>query len=102
LHLSKRCVITTNSQEVFKKYTAIFAINYKGVIGWTLYNKGGIDSDRLYKFLEENITSIYKNKVIILDNASSHINDKIKKVIEKDNKLLYYIPYQHFTNCIKY
>jgi hypothetical protein len=50
----------------------------------TLYNKGGIDSDRL---LEENITSIYKNKVIILDNASSHRNDKIKKVIEKDYKL---------------
>jgi transposase len=99
--VGKRCVITTNSQEVFKKYTAIFAINYKGVIGWTLYNKGGIDSDRLYKFLEENITSIYKNKVIILDNASSHRNDKIKKVIEKDNKLLYSIPYQHFTNCIE-
>ena len=54
-----------------------------------------------YKFLEENITSIYKNKVIILDNASSHRNDKIKKVIEKDNKLLYSIPYQHFTNCIE-
>lgn len=57
------------------------------------FNKGGINSDRLYKFLEENITSIYKNKVIILDNASSNRNDKIKKVIEKDNKLLYLIAY---------
>jgi hypothetical protein len=26
---------------------------------------------------------------------------KLKKVIEKDNKLLYSIAYQHFTNCIE-
>ena len=37
--VGKRCVITTQSQEVFKKYTAIFAIGYKGVLGWTLYEK---------------------------------------------------------------
>ena len=69
--VGKRCVITTQSQEVFKKYTAIFAIGYKGVLGWTLYEKSGIDSIRLKKFLEDNITSKYKNKAIILDNASA-------------------------------
>jgi hypothetical protein len=37
--VGKRCVIKTTSQEVFKKYTAIFAINNKGVIGWELYEK---------------------------------------------------------------
>jgi hypothetical protein len=89
--LGKRCVIKTQSQEVFKKYTAIFAINYKGVIGWTLYEKGGIDSLRLKKFLEDNIISKYKNKVIILDNASSHRNEIIKNLINKNNKLLYSI-----------
>jgi transposase-like protein len=47
---SKRCVIKTNSQEVFKKYTAIFAISVDGVIGYTLYEKGGIDSERLIEF----------------------------------------------------
>lgn len=31
--LGKRCTIKTQSQEVFKKYTAIFAISSKGVIG---------------------------------------------------------------------
>ena len=51
----KRCVIKTQSQEVFKKYTGIFAISYNGVLGWNLYEKGGIDSDRLYEFLEKNI-----------------------------------------------
>jgi transposase len=74
--VGKRCVITTQSQEVFKKYTVIFAIGYNGVLGWTLYEKGGIDSNRLKTFLEDNITSKYKNKLIILDNASSHRNDK--------------------------
>ena len=96
--LGKRCVIKTQSQEVFKKYTAIFAINYKGVIGWTLYEKGGIDSLRLKKFLEDNIISKYKNKVIILDNASSHRNEIIKNLINKNNKLLYSVPYQDCIN----
>lgn len=99
--LGKRCTIKTQSQEVFKKYTAIFAISSKGVIGWKLYNKGGIDSDRLYNFLEENITSKYDDKLVILDNASSHRNEKIKELVNEDNTLLYSIPYQHFTNAIE-
>ena len=44
------------SQEVFKKYTGIFAISNSGVLGWDLYEKSGIDSDRLYEFLEKHIT----------------------------------------------
>mgnify|MGYP001496884310 CR=1 FL=1 len=51
--VGKRCVIKTTSQEVFKKYTAIFAINNNGVIGWELYEKRGINSDRLSIFLEK-------------------------------------------------
>jgi len=99
--VGKRCVIKTTSQEVFKKYTAIFAINTNGVIGWELYEKGGIDSDRLSIFLDKFITKKYKNKLIILDNASSHRNEKIKELVNKKNKLLYSIPYQHFTNSIE-
>jgi transposase len=99
--LGKRCVIKTQSQEVFKKYTGIFAISYSGVLGWELYEKGGIDSDRLYEFLEKYITKKYKNKLIILDNASSHRNEKIKELLNKHNKLLYSVPYQHFTNSIE-
>jgi len=99
--LGKRCVIKTQSQEVFKKYTAIFAICHKGVLGWTLYEKGGMDSNRLKTFLEDNITSKYKNKLIILDNASSHRNEMIKNLINKDNYLLYSCVYQHYTNAIE-
>ncbi len=91
--VGKICVIKTNSQEVFKKYTGVFAISIKGVIGYELYNKGGIDSDRLLIFLERFITNKYKNKVIILDNASSHRNIRVKELINKNNKLIYSVPY---------
>lgn len=97
----KRCVVKTHLQEVFKKYTGIFAISTKGVLGWKLYDKGGINSERLYDFLQEHITNKYKNKLIIIDNASSHRNQKIKDLINKDNEILYSVPYQHFTNAIE-
>ena len=99
--MGKRCVIKTTSQEVFKKYTGIFAITSKGVIEWDLYEKGGINTDRLIEFLEKNITSKLKNKLIILDNASSHRNERIKELIGKNNHILYAVPYQHFTNSIE-
>lgn len=97
----KRCVVKTNSQEVFKKYTAIFAISINGVIGYTLYSKGGIDSERLIEFLDTYITNKYMNKVIVSDNASSHRNENVKYTIMKSNKLLYSVPYQHYTNAIE-
>ena len=97
----KRCVIKTQSQEVFKKYTGIFAISLNGVVGWDLYEKSGINADRMVEFLEANITNKFKNKLIILDNASSHRNPKVKEIINQHNHLLYAVPYQHFTNSIE-
>jgi hypothetical protein len=97
----KRCVIKTQSQEVFKKYTGIFAISVNGVEGWDLYEKSGINTERLITFLEKHIIGKYKNKLIILDNASSHRNQQIKDLINKHNNILYAVPYQHFTNSIE-
>jgi transposase len=97
----KRCVIKTQSQEVFKKYTGVFAISVNGVVNWDLYEKGGINTDRLIEFLEHNITSKLRNKLIILDNASAHRNEKIKALVNKHNNILYAVPYQHFTNSIE-
>jgi len=37
--LGKRCVVKTDSQEVFKKYTGIFAISSKGIIGYEVYKR---------------------------------------------------------------
>jgi len=61
-----------HTKKIFKKYTGIFAISSNGVLERDLYGKGGIDSIRLYDFLEKFITTKFKNKLIILDNASSH------------------------------
>ena len=97
----KRCVIKTQSQEVFKKYTGIFAISVNGVEGWDLYEKSGINTERLITFLEKHIIGKYKNKLIILDNASSHRNQQIKDLVNKHNNILYAVPYQHFTNSIE-
>ena len=97
----KRCVLKTQSQEVFKKYTGIFAISVNGVVNWDLYEKGGINTDRLIDFLEHNITSKLRNKLIILDNASAHRNERIKALVNKHNNILYAVPYQHFTNSIE-
>jgi transposase len=99
--IGKRCVIKTTSQDVFKKYTGVFAISSNGVEGWELYEKGGINADRLSDFLTKFITEEHKNKLIILDNASSHRNPKIKELINKNNQLLHSVVYQHFTNSIE-
>jgi hypothetical protein len=94
-------VVKTESQEVFKKYTGIFAISTHGVIGYELYDKGGIDTNRLSLFFEKFILHKYKNKLIVLDNVSSHRNAKIKELINKNNKQIHSVPYQHFTNAIE-
>ncbi len=37
----------------------------------------------------------------IMDNASSRRHQSIKDLINKENKILYSVPYQHFTNAIE-
>lgn len=99
--IGKRCVVKTTSQEVFKKYTGVFAISSEGCIGYEVYKQGGIDSKRLIEFLQKHIITKYEGKLIILDNASSHRNPEVKKAIVENNNLLYAVPYQHFTNAIE-
>ena len=36
-----------------------------------------------------------------MDNTSSHRNQKIKNLVNKDNQILYSVPYQHYTNAIE-
>ena len=42
-----------------------------------------------------------KDKLIILDNASAHRNERIRKLVNTNNNILYAVPYQHFTNSIE-
>ena len=73
--------------KVFKKYTGIFAISSKDVIGYEVYKKSCIDSNRMVNFINKFINGKYKNKLIILDNACSHRNQLVKDVIKKYNNL---------------
>lgn len=100
--IGKRCKKITKSNEVFKKYTLIMAIDYYGVVGWKLYRKGGIDSNRYIDFLNKHILTKYENKLILMDNASSHRNQKVKDtIINKNNDYVYILPYQHGLNTIE-
>jgi transposase len=98
--IGSRCTRITTSQEVFKKYTGIFAISTKGCEGWEVYPEGGITSSRMVEFYEKHLSK-HKNKLIIMDNASSHRNPIVKSTVNKNNTLLLSVPYQHFTNSIE-
>ena len=51
--LGKRCVMKTSNNKVFTKYSLVVAINSKGIIGWILYEKGGMTGLRMVEFLEK-------------------------------------------------
>ncbi|XWV24794.1 transposase [Tupanvirus deep ocean] len=78
------------------------AMSYHGVVGWKLYRKGGIDNNRYIDFLNKYILTRYKNKLILMDNASSHRNQKVKDtIINSNNDYVYILPYRHGLNTIE-
>ena len=100
--LGKRCVKKTTDNKVFRKYTLVSAISNKKVIGWTLYEKGGITAERMVEFIDKNIKGKYKKHLIIMDNGGAHKSQKIKDIVkESRNNLLYSIPYRPKTNAIE-
>ena len=68
--------------EVFIKFTLVCAINSKGVVGWTLYESGGMTGDRISAFINEFIKNKFKNNLIMMDNRGAH-----KKVCVKETTL---------------
>ena len=77
------------------------AISTKGVLEWTLYEKGGSDHLRLIEFLGKVIKN-KKNKLILMDNASCHRNQEVKDYItNKKNDLIHILTYHHFQNTIE-
>lgn len=100
--LGKRCVKKTTNNVVFKKYTLVCAINSKGIVGFELYENGGMNLQRMKQFLKKYINDKYKNNLIIMDNGGSHKSKEIGKYIEKTgNKLQYSVPYRPRTNAIE-
>ena len=100
--IGKRCVSKTTNNKVFQKFTLVVAISSKGLVGYELYQKGGMTSTRMINFIKNNIDGKYTKKLIIMDNGGSHKNKDIYEYIEKiGNKLLYSVPYRPKTNAIE-
>jgi len=70
------------------------------IVNYEIFKQGGINGERLLKFLQRPLKD-KKNKIFILDNASSHKNEKVKKFIIKYNFLLFTVPYQDKIQAIK-
>jgi hypothetical protein len=51
-----------------------------GILSYTIYPKGSMDSNRLIKFLNKFLLE-QKNKLIILDNTSCHRTEAVKDLI---------------------
>lgn len=99
--IGKRLDKTTKDNIVFTKHTLIMAISAKRVVGWILYKKDGIDHKRLIEFLDA-ILENKKNKLVLMDNASSHRNPSVKKFIKvSSNDYVHIFPYNHSLNPIE-
>ena len=99
--LGKRCIIKTDNNQVFKKYSLVVAISNKKCLGYKLYEDGAVNSERFNKFLT-NILKNTKNNLVILDNGQIHKKEETKNIIKKSkNNLLYTIPYHPRLNIIE-
>ena len=101
--LGKRCVKKTTDNKVFRKYTLVSAISSKGVVGWELYEKGGMTSKRMIEFIDKYIVKKKrKNYLIIMDNGGAHKSKDVREIIENnENSLLFSVPYRPKTNAIE-
>ena len=100
--IGKRCVIKTDDNFVFKKFTLLSAISNQKCIGWILYEKGGSTKERFVDFLQNYIFQKYKNYLLVLDNARAHNNNLVKEsIIDSSNKYLFTFPYTPKTNAIE-
>ena len=99
--LGKRCVLKTDDNIVFRKYSLLVAISNKKCMKYKLYEKGSVNGDRFNEFMKE-LCSKIKNKLIILDNAKIHKTSEIKDIIKKSgNNVIYTVPYHPRLNAIE-
>jgi len=98
----KRCVIKTDDNFVFKKFTLLSAISNQKCIGWILYEKGSSTKERFVDFLQSYIFQKHKNHLLVLDNARAHNNNLVKQaIIDSGDKYLFTVPYTPKTNTIE-
>jgi transposase len=100
--LGKRCYVKSDDNKVFTHYSMLVAISNEKTIGWTLYEKGSVNAERLTSFIKEYITGKYENNLIIMDNAMFHKSPEVKKAVaESNNTIQYTVPYYPRSNPIE-
>lgn len=78
--IGQRCIIKTDDSFFYRKFTLLVAISNSKCIGWILYEKGGMNKERLVEFMENvwnrdcnGATNIYKiayNSIHKIDRPS--------------------------------
>ena len=81
-----------------KDIISIDETSIKEIVAYKFYEKGGLNKERFLDFLQINILSKMKNKLLLFDNPRSHIannvlesikisgNDYIKYTLSSSNK----------------
>jgi transposase len=99
--LGKRCIIKSDNNFKFKKFSLLVAIDNKKCISYKLYDKGSVNGENFNEFLKDVCKNV-KNKLIILDNGKIHKTEETKNIIKNSgNYLLYTCPYHPRLNCIE-
>ena len=89
------------------KINLIMAIDKNEIIYGQYYKNETITNIEFLDFLKELINKIgedkYKNSIFILDNATYHNSDKIKKFVNEHGlKVLFTVPYKSQYNAIEF
>ena len=71
-------------------------------MGWDLYEKGAVNSERLTEFIKNKVNGKYEDCVIVMDNAGFHKTTEVKDVVnEGKNKIQNTVPYYPRSNPIE-
>jgi transposase len=88
--------------QVHKHYSLLVAISNKKTIGWTLYEKGAVNAERLVEFIRKFINGHYTGYTVVMDNAMFHKSNTVKDAVkEGGNEVLYSVPYYPRSNPIE-
>ena len=88
--LGKRCVHKTKYNKVFVKFTLLVAISSNGIVGWILFEKGCVNSERMVEFFQKFIINKFKRHLIIMDNGGCHKSQIVRDIVAKSGNQLQY------------
>jgi len=83
------------------RYSLLCAISNNKILLFKFFHKGSINGAQFCSFMEE-FNKKYKNRHIIIDNASIHKTIKVQQIVKKSkNELLFNVPCNSESNPIE-